>query len=406
MPPQNRQIPGKLVAAVLLLILSMTAGCEKKPKKPEPVEVPDRLVLTETSFDALTGWQDDRILEAQPALSKSCGRLLGQPASRAVGPEALAGTVADWRRPCEAIEGLPEGQEAALRSLLEKEFRPFAVAGPDGGTGVFTGYYEAELRGATAPDDVYRWPLYGFPSDLTRVNLGQFRADLKGRRIYGRVEDGVLVPYYDRAEIDGGALAGRDLELLWSDDPVDVFFLHIQGSGQVKLSDGSTVRIGFAGTNDLPFFAIGRALLSENKVPPEQASMQGIRDWLRRNPEEAAAMMRRNGRYIFFRRIEGEGPIGSQGVALTAGRSLAIDPKYLALGVPLWLETTWPASERPLRRLMVAQDTGGAIKGPVRGDFFWGSGEAALEQAGRMKQSGRYFLLLPKAVAERRRAGS
>lgn len=406
MPPRRRQFPTTLAAVALLLVLGVVAGCEKKPKKPEPVKVPDRLTLTETEFDALTGWQDDRISEAWPALLKSCGRLLGQPASRAVGPEALAGTVADWRVPCEALGKLTEGDEAGLRSVLEKEFRPFAATGPDGETGLFTGYYEAELNGAAAPDDVYRWPLYKYPSDLIRVDLGRFRADLNGRRIYGRVQDGRLVPYYDRAEIEGGALAGRDLELLWSDDPVDVFFLHVQGSGQVRLPDGSTVRVGFAATNDLPFFAIGRALISENKVPRDRASMQEIREWLRRNPDEAAAMMRRNGRYVFFRRIEGEGPIGSQGVALTAGRSLAIDPSYLALGVPLWLETTWPASNKPLRRLMVAQDTGGAIKGPVRGDFFWGPGEAALEQAGRMKQSGRYYLLLPKAVAERRRAGS
>jgi membrane-bound lytic murein transglycosylase A len=238
------------------------------------------------------------------------------------------------------------------------------------------------------------------------VNLGRFRADLQGERIVGRVAEGELVPYYSRAEIDGGALDGRNLELLWATDPVDVFFLHVQGSGRVRLPDGAARRIGFAATNGLDFYAIGRALLDEGQISREQASMQAIRDWLRAHPDRAAEVMQRNARYVFFRWIEGDGPIGSQGVALTPGRSLAVDPAFLPLGVPVFLDTTWPGSDRPLRRLMVAQDTGGAIKGPIRGDVFWGAGEAALAQAGRMKQDGRLYLLLPKAVAARRSAGS
>jgi len=172
------------------------------------------------------------------------------------------------------------------------------------------------------------------------------------------------------------------------------------------LPDGRALRVGFAGSNGRPFYAIGRALIDEGVVSRERASMQAIRDWMRANPARANEIMHRNERFIFFRLIEGEGPIGAQGVPLTPARSLAVDPAFLPLGVPLWLDTTWPASEKPLRRLMVAQDTGSAIKGPVRGDFFWGSGEPALEQAGRMKQTGRYWLLLPKPVAERRARAS
>ena len=210
------------------------------------------------------------------------------------------------------------------------------------------------------------------------------------------------MPYYTRAQIAEGALAERDLELIWSDDPVDVFFLHVQGSGVVELPDGGTQRVGYAANNGHDFTAIGRELIRSGALDGQSMSMQAIRDWLRAHPERADDLMRRNARYIFFREIHGPGPIGAQGVALTAGRSLAVDPSFLPLGAPLYLSTTYPATDEPLNRLMVAQDTGGAIKGPVRGDFFWGSGESALAQAGRMKQEGRYWLLLPKPVAERR----
>jgi membrane-bound lytic murein transglycosylase A len=390
----------------LLLMASVLGACEKKPTKPEPVEAPARIVLTETAFSQLPGWQTDSVAEALPALRRSCARLLGQPSRRPLGPNGLAGMVRDWRHPCATLEQLPAGDDAALRAVLEAGFVPFEVAGPDTAEGLFTGYYEAELRGAARPDGVYRWPLFTLPEDMVTVELALFRADLQGERIYGRVQEGRLVPYYSRAEIDDGALTGRGLELLWVDDPVDAFFLHVQGSGQVALPDGSTIRVGFAGSNGRTFYAIGRALVDEGRVPRNRASMQGIRTWLRGNPQKAAAVMQRNPRYIFFRRIDGEGPIGAQGVALTAGRSLAVDPAFLPLGAPVWLDTTWPASDRPLRRLMVAQDSGSAIKGPVRGDFFWGAGEPALEQAGRMKQRGAYYLLLPRSVAERRRTTS
>ena len=396
----------------MALALGLAAGCEQKPEeakvpeKPETKKAPQRLILTEVGFDDLPGWAEDSLTEALPALKRSCGRLMSRPDDRPVGPNGLAGTVADWRPACDALAAPQTSGEAALRSLLTERFRPFELAGPDSAEGKFTGYYEAELRGALFPGDVYQVPLFALPPDLIRVDLGRFRADLEGERIFGRVEAGRLVPYYNRAEIDNGVLSGRNQELLWVDDPVDAFFLHIQGSGQVTLPDGSNLRVGFAGSNGLPFVGIGRVLLDEGKVPRDQASMQGIRDWLKANPEEGRLMMQRNPRYIFFRKIEGDGPIGAQGVALTAGRSLAVDPTFLPLGAPLWLDTTWPGGERPLRRLMVAQDTGSAIKGPVRGDFFWGSGGAALEHAGRMNQPGRYYLLLPAAVAERRRTSS
>jgi membrane-bound lytic murein transglycosylase A len=304
------------------------------------------------------------------------------------------------------VDLVPDGDDGALRAALTAHFVAFQVTDGAEASGLFTGYYEAELKGSLTPAQGYDWPLYRRPDDLVSVDLKRFDADLSGRRILGRTENGKLVPYHSRAQIDAGALAGRDLELLWVDDPVDAFFLHVQGSGRVTLPDGSARRVGFAGSNGLPFYAIGRALIDEGKVSRDKVSMQAIRDWLRANPEQAKEVMERNERYIFFRLIEGEGPVGAQGVALTAGRSLAVDSKHLPLGAPLWLDTTWPASDRPLRRLVVAQDTGSAIKGVLRGDLFWGFGEAALEQAGRMKQTGTYYLLLPKSVAQRRRTAS
>ncbi len=404
-----------LLAGLLLALLAACGGEEPAPPKAPPETpkaeaelppAPPAVLLEPVGFAELPGWDEDEVAAALPALTRSCGRLLAQPDDRAVGPEALAGTVADWRGPCETLRQVPAGDDAALRAALEQHFRPFAVSNAGEHEGLFTGYYEAELKAAAAPDAPGATPLYRVPDDLVTVDLALFRADLRGEKLVGRVQDGRLVPYLTRKEIDAGALADRGLELVWAADPVDAFFLHVQGSGRVVFPDGRVTRVGFAGSNGLPFYAIGRALIDEGVIDRKSASMQKIRDWLRAHPQRAEEVMQRNARYIFFREIQGEGPIGAQGVALTPGRSLAVDSSLLPLGVPLWLDTTWPATDRPLRRLMVAQDVGSAIKGAVRGDFFWGSGEEALTQAGRMKQSGRYYLFLPKAVAERRETAS
>lgn len=391
-------IPQAIAAGLLLL-----AACERGP---EPAALPDGLVLTPVSFGDLPGWAEDRIADALPALKRSCEPLVKRKPGRAIGPGQLAGTVADWRPACLAALDLADHDESGFRDLLGAHFVPFRAENRSGQPGLFTGYYEAGLRAARTPDETYRWPLYDKPPDQVSVDLRDFEAEKGQGRLIGRIEDGRVVPYYSRAEIDQGALRDRGLELLWVDDPIDAFFLHIQGSGHVKLPDGSSIRVGYAGSNGHRFFPIGRALLDEGLVPPAQASMQGIRKWLGSNPDKAEKMMQRNKRYIFFREITGDGPIGAQGVALTAGRSLAVDPGFIPYGAPIWLDTTWPGTKRPLRRLLVAQDTGSAIKGPVRGDFFWGTGEDAAAEAGRMKQSGGYFLLLPRAVAEQRGAGS
>ena len=368
--------------------------------EPTPEPSPTRQ-LTAARFAELPGWGEDDLAGFSDALSRSCHALMKQEDTAPVGPQGLAGSVADWRPICGALQSLPSDAEV-LRAFLESWFRPFLVSDQGKAEGLFTGYYEAEVRGSLTRSDAFPWPLYAPPDDLIRVKLGAFRADLEGQTLFGRVAGSDLVPYYSREEIDGQhKLSGRGLEVIWLADYVELFFLQIQGSGQVVLPDGQRQRVGFAASNGQPFTAIGKLLKESGQLPPDQLSAQGVMAWLSTHPAEAWALMKQNKRYIFFRLIEGDGPIGSQGVALTAGRSLAVDPSFLPLGAPLWLSTSWPGSDQPLNRLLVAQDTGAAITGVVRGDLFWGSGAEALAQAGHMKQQGRYWLLLPASVAER-----
>ena len=393
-------------AVLVGLVLLLLGACAEKPsQKPAPL-----LTLAPAAFSKLPGWNGDDQSQALPALLRSCARLEKQPPDKPVGPDGMAGTVADWLAPCQTAKSLPANDGAAARRFFEDEFQPFRVADRDEPDGLFTGYYEPELDGARVPDAIHTVPLYRRPDDLITVNLGDFRADLKGDSIAGRVIDGALKPYYSYQEIDEGALKGKDLELVWVADPIEAFFLHIQGSGQIRFADGSSMQVGYAAKNGQPFVAIGKTLLDQGELQQGQVTTQSIKTWLRAHPNRAASVMYMNRSYIFYREIKGDGPIGAQGVALTAGRSLAVDTKLMPLGVPVWLDTSWPPdtpeANQPLQRLMVAQDTGGAIKGAVRGDIFFGTGDQALNYAGRMKQAGRYYLLLPRAVASRRLVAS
>jgi membrane-bound lytic murein transglycosylase A len=280
---------------------------------------------------------------------------------------------------------------------------PFRLADNDDASGLFTGYYEVELHGSRRRSAHYAVPLLLRPPDLVMVELGLFRPDWRGQRIAGRVEHGQLRPYPTRAAIEDGALAHRGLEFLWVDDPVDAFFVQIQGSGRVVLDDGSVAQIGYDGQNGRPYVPIGRVLADRGALPRDAVTMQSIRAWLAAHPDQAQGVMNANPSYVFFRQLQGDGPIGAEGVALTPGRSLAVDRAFLPLGVPLWLDLADPAAPGGhLRRLVVAQDTGGAIRGPVRGDLFWGYGDKAAARAGMMKDRGSYYMLLPRAVAARR----
>lgn len=370
------------------------------PGPPTPAEpLPDRLDLTPASFAELPGWNDDAVAEALPALRRSCSGRLANP-GKSFG---LAGSGADWRAFCARAAGVGVTDHLGLRRLIEDELRPALATNRDEALGLFTGYYEPQLAGSRKRSARFKVPLYRHPGDIIRVDLGDFRPELTGKRIAGRLSGNRLEPYHDRAAIEGGALARRRLELVWVDDPIDAFFLQIQGSGRVDLAEGGTMRVGYAGGNGHLYYAIGKELIARG-IPAAEVSMQAIRRFLTDHPEEADAIMNKNPSFVFFQQLEGEGPLGSEGVPLTPGRSLAVDRAFFPMGLPVFLDASAPhvdasQPDQPLRRLLVAQDTGGAIQGPVRGDVFWGHGPEAAEVAGRMKNRGRLWVLVPKSVA-------
>jgi membrane-bound lytic murein transglycosylase A len=404
------------ILAGLMILAAALAACAPRlpspagggpPLTPPPAAPPTvapptpRLTLSQARFSDLPGWTKDAMAAALPALLKSCQRMAKQNPDRPVGPEARFGRTADWLPACRRLETLPATKDATptLRRLLESDFTPWQASDRGEATGLFTGYYEPSLRGSFTRHGPYQTPLYKRPPELVQVELGEFRPDWRGERLAGQVVNGQLKPYFDRKAIDNGALAGKRLELLYVDSAIDAFFLHIQGSGRVQTPDGKDVRIGYDGQNGHRYVPIGRELAAQGALEIGAVSMQSIRDWLMARPNEAQAMMQRNPSYVFFKVLEGEGPLGAEGVALTPGRSLAVDRAWLAYGMPVWLDAEDPiAPGQRLQRLMAAQDTGGAIRGPVRGDVFWGHGSDAEKRAGMMKSAGRYWLLLPKTV--------
>lgn len=386
--------------SLALIFLLTVAACAPKP--------PPAIAFQPASFADLPGYSADRLAEALPALSRSCARMTPRN-ERGLDSHDRYGTGDDWKPFCTTLAALPQGDDAGLRRLIESELQPVAVIGDGKPEGLFTGYYEPLVRGSRQKQGRYTVPLYRQPPDLVQVDLGEFRDSLKGQRIAGRVRDGRLRPYEDRGQIEAGALNNKNLELVWLDDASDAFFLQVQGSGLVQLDSGAKIRVGFAAQNGHPYVAVGRVMIDRGTLAREDVSMQAIRAWLRANPTAAPELLRQNPSYVFFRELPApkddlDGPPGAQGVALVPGRSLAVDRSHFALGLPLWVAATRPtetgaAEAVPFQRLMVAQDTGGAIRGAVRGDVFWGAGAQAENIAGRMKHPGRTWLLLPKAVA-------
>jgi peptidoglycan lytic transglycosylase A len=335
----------------------------------------------------MPGWTEDNLAQAWDAFLQSCSALKNQLV---------------WQPVCLTAEFFEHKDNQHLRLFFELNFTPYQVLNADGSDeGMVTGYYEPLLFGSRTLSSRYRYPIYSVPDDLLAVDMGDVYPDLKNLRLRGRIVGKKVVPYYSRAEIEQGAptLIGR--ELLWVDNPVELFFLQIQGSGRVKLDTGETIRIGYAEQNGYPYKSIGRLLVERGELPLDKASMQGIKNWGFQNPQKLAALLNENPSYVFFRELPSNlpGPIGAFGVPLTAGRSLAIDPRVIPQGAPVYISTTWPNSSNPLNRLMLAQDRGGAINGGVRADFFWGFGEEAANQAGKMKQSGKMWVLLPKDYA-------
>lgn len=365
----------------------------------EPKKGNEELYLKESSFSRIQNWDTDNQAAAIVPLQKSCSRILKKDPAAEMGVGGFAGSAGQWQEVCQKLSLYLLPTDAEARQFFQENFTPYEVWGDDSREGLFTGYYEPTLYGSFKKHGKFNIPIYSRPNDLIAVNLGDFKPSLKGETVMGRLTGQKLVPYYKRAEIEKGALKKRRHVMVWVDNAVDAFFLHIQGSGQIILDNKKVLRVGYAAENGQPYTAIGRELVQRGALAKENVSMQSIRDWLEQHPDETPEIMNLNTSYIFFNELKNEGgPLGAEGIPLTPGRSIAVDRKKIPYGIPLWLEAEEPDNDGCLQRLMIAQDTGGAITGAVRGDFFWGSGEEATHKAGRMKSRGHAWVLLPKSV--------
>ena len=405
MPCLNQRFSLALAAIATILMLS---ACVSPPTQksaaslpvPAAVTAPSPSVaatstakptdyLRSASFSDLPGWSEDDLRQSWPAMLATC--------------QALAKRI-EWQEVCRLASDVNPADEAMVRSFYESQFIPHQVRNLDGNSqGMATGYYEPLLRGARFRNGPYQTALYRAPDDLLTIDMSVLYPELKNMRLRGRVAGNKVVPYFSRAE-----LMARDLlvgkEFVWVDNPIDAFFLQVQGSGRVVLEpSGEIIRVSYADQNGHPYRSIGRYLVDRGELSLEQASMQGIKAWYLANPARQQELLNANPSFVFFREEKffdpSKGPKGSLGVPLTTQRSIAVDPQFIPLGAPVFVSTTQPNSATPLRRLVLAQDTGGAIRNPVRADFFWGFGDEAGELAGRMKQALFMWVLLPRSLA-------
>ena len=379
----------------ILALLTVVTGCSQIDSQKH---LSDGLVYLETDIDSLPGWNNDKVLNALPALKKSCRSILKRLNRRHSSKKKLK-KHSSWQNVCDQITTNSFGEDS-FREFLKSKFNAYQIRYRGSDEGLFTGYYEPTLNGSLKLSREYKTPIYPKPTDLIHVNLGEWKESLNNSRILGRVVGNKLKPYFSRSDISKGALDREITPILWLKSEIDAFFLHIQGSGRVVLPDGEVYRLGYAGKNGRKYYPIGRYLLEIGAIPKENISMQSIKKWLRENPGKKKDVMNMNPSYVFFRKLNGkDGPIGAQGVVLTSGRSLAVDRHYSKLGAPVWLSANFEDEEgKKLQRLMVAQDTGGAIKGPIRGDVFWGSGKIAERLAGIMKAKGSMYVFYPKSI--------
>ena len=359
--------------------------CPPPPEVKEPTVEPPKGKLVSSNWQALPDWGSTSLSGSWTAFLQTCSAPSLEPTLQAV---------------CSEAQSISPNDDAQIKTFFETRFTPFQVVNGDESTsGMITGYYEPLLHGSRTQSEEFRYPLYAEPSDLLTIDLSSVYPELKNKRLRGRLEGTKVVPYYDRSEIEQPAMQTslRDKVLVWVNDPVEVAFLHIQGSGQIKLDTGETMRVGYANQNGRPFRSVGRYLIQQGILTPAQTTLPGIRAWAKKHPKQIDRLLNFNPSYVFFRELPLNlpGPIGTLGVPLTAEHSVAIDRRTIPLGVPVYLSTTWPNSSRPLKRLMMAQDTGGAINGAVRADFFWGFGDDAGKLAGVMKQRGEMWVLLP-----------
>ena len=378
----------------------MLAGCSIAPSLPQAPQSPTKPAVasvaaepkarwTPATFADLPGWLADDLRDVKIAFAENCKGVRSKP---------------EWISACARYPF--DAPTAGQRAFIEREFVPYQLTRADAeDRGLITGYYEPLLKGSRTKTSRFNVPLYARPDDLLVVDLGDLHPELKGKRVRGRIVDSPqagqgkrVVPYFDRAQIEAEVASLKPLA--WVDDVVEAFFLQIQGSGLIELPDGKRMRVGYSDQNGHPYRGIGRVLVDRGELKLEEASMQGIKGWISRNPGKATALLNENASYVFFREIDATaaGPLGSLGVPLTAERSMAVDTRFIPPGSMVYLATTYPNALVPLNRLMFAQDIGGAIRGVVRGDFYWGTGLKAGEQAGRMKQNAQMWVLWPKGT--------
>ncbi|HEY0296081.1 MAG TPA: murein transglycosylase A [Bordetella sp.] len=383
-----------------------------------PLTVPPLSALPETpprplsgkfaraAWADMPGWNDDDLSDFWAVFLRDC-RGLVRPVSGSLALPARAAPRA-WQPVCAAAASQTLNDPAAVRHFLQAWLQPWRLNGPDNqaASNLVTGYYEPVVNGSRQRGGPYQWPLYAVPGDLLTIDLGSVYPELAGKRVRGKLEGQRVVPYDTRAAIESSD--HKPPVLVWIDDPVDNFFLQVQGTGRVRLADGpdagQTLRLAYADHNGQPYMSIGRWLADHGQMTADQASMQNIRAWARRNPSRVQEMLSANPAVVFFREEKltdaSLGPNGAYGLPLTPGRSVAVDAHFVPLGTPVFLATTQPGSAAPLQRLVLAQDTGTAIRGAARTDFYWGSGDEAGQQAGRMKQRGQMWLLWPKQAGE------
>lgn len=363
--------------------------CPKiKTEKEDLAKIPDYGLLKKSDWSAIeSSFESDNVLLTWTAWLRSCSVLKQKDT---------------WKKVCDLADDIKEPSDENIKNYFKKYFNLYSATNMDGSdTGTITGYYQPILKGSKVKTSHYKVPLYTTPKDLITVDLSEVYPELKSKRLRGKLAGNKLIPYLSRAEIDGqgSPLAGN--EIVWVEDPVEAFFLEIQGSGIIQFDNGEAMQIGYADQNGYPFKAIGSTLVQKKEITMAEASMEGIKNWARKNITKLREFLNMNASYIFFRKLPNDlpGPIGALGVSIEAERSVAIDPKFIPLGAPVFLSTTQPNTSEPLERLMVAQDTGGAIRGGVRADFYWGSGDEAGRKAGSMKQQGKIWTLLPRDYA-------
>lgn len=369
---------------------------EMKPAEVKPADskIADYALLKPAQWDEVDGLgQNQRNLSdlnaSWPAWMQSCTALANKPM---------------WQKACSAAAQLNsqtgnKPNSEAILAYFKQNFSVYKTTNADGtDIGLITGYYEPILKGSRVKSVKYPNPLYQTPTDLIAVELDSLFPELKYKRVRGRLVGNKLVPYYNRAEIESETAPLKGREFIYIDDIIDVFYLQVQGSGLVKLENGDQVHVGYADQNGHTYNSIGRLLVERGELTMANASMNGIKNWARNNPTKLRELLNSNPSYVFFRELPAglPGPLGALGVPILGERVVAIDPKYVPLGAPVFLSTTEPNSNKPLKRLMMAQDTGGAIKGGVRADFFWGAGYEAGAKAGAMKQAGKIWVFLPK----------